>query len=129
MVPILRRQQIEVVTGVDVGFIACADFARDQCGVTAGTGFYVAAGDELSCFLNSVVILFMDTFLAVLAMGFNVVFISGRGHVDVVLGLGGEVAGGFGCAGDDVDVATGIELQVAAGFHCRREVFHGGGND
>uniref|UniRef100_UPI001C49A1E5 hypothetical protein n=1 Tax=Pseudomonas sp. ef1 TaxID=2578139 RepID=UPI001C49A1E5 len=50
---------------------------------TAGTGFYVAAGDELSGFLNSVVILFMDTFLAVLAMGFDVVFISGRGQIDV----------------------------------------------
>jgi hypothetical protein len=30
-----------------------------------------------------VVILFMDTFLAVLAMGFDVVFISGRGQIDV----------------------------------------------
>jgi hypothetical protein len=40
------------------------------------------------------------------------VFITGRGHVDVALGLRSEFAGGFGGAGDDVDVATGIELQV-----------------
>ena len=57
----------------------------------------------------------MGAFLAVLAMGFDVVFISGRGHVDVALGLGGKVAGSFG-DGDNVDVATGIELQVATAF-------------
>ena len=64
----------------------------------------------------------MDTFLAVLAMGFDVVFITCRRHVDVALGLGGEVAGGFGCAGDDVDVATGIELQVTIALYARREL-------
>jgi len=52
----------------------------------------------------------------------NVVFLTGRGHVDVALGLGGEVAGGFGGAGDDVDVATGIELQVTIALYARREL-------
>ena len=63
----------------------------------------------------------MEAFLAVLAMGFDVVFLTGRGHVDVALGLGGEVAGSFG-DGDDVDVATGIELQVTIALYARREL-------
>ena len=63
----------------------------------------------------------MEAFLAVLAMGFDVVFLTGRGHVDVALGLGGEVAGSFG-DGDDVDVATGIELQVTIALYARREM-------
>ncbi|GLH42559.1 hypothetical protein LOY49_15150 [Pseudomonas atacamensis] len=63
----------------------------------------------------------MEAFLAVLAMGFDVVFLTGRGHVDVPLGLGGKVAGSFG-DGDDVDVATGIELQVTIALYARREM-------
>ncbi|AMT89398.1 hypothetical protein AYO71_18345 [Pseudomonas koreensis] len=62
----------------------------------------------------------MEAFLAVLAMGFDVVLITGRGHVDVALGLGGKVAGSFG-DGDDADVATGIELQVTIALYARRE--------
>ncbi|UST77601.1 hypothetical protein NF676_15640 [Pseudomonas siliginis] len=63
----------------------------------------------------------MEAFLAVLAMGFDVVLITGRGHVDVALGLGGKVAGSFG-DGDDADVATGIELQVTIALYARREL-------
>ena len=75
---ILRGEQVQIVAGVDVRFVARADLARDHCGVAAGVGFYVAAGDEFSGFLDGVVVFFVDAFLAVLAVGFDVVFVAGR---------------------------------------------------
>jgi hypothetical protein len=43
---VLRGQQVQIITGVDVGFVACADLPRDQCGVEVRAGICVAAGDE-----------------------------------------------------------------------------------
>lgn len=98
-----RRQQIQVITRIHIRLVPRADLARDQRRVTTGAGHHIPASTELRRFLNGVVVLFVDAFFAVLAVGFDVVFVVGRGQGEVAPGVGGEVAFGLGGAGNDVD--------------------------
>ncbi|MNN63205.1 hypothetical protein D3C81_1785670 [compost metagenome] len=75
------------------------------------------------------VVLLVDACPAVLAAGFDVVFIAGRNQIQVTYCVGYKIAFGLSGTGDDINVTSSVHSQVATAFHRRRKVFHGGGDD
>ncbi|GAA18048.1 hypothetical protein NCGM1179_2879 [Pseudomonas aeruginosa NCMG1179] len=106
---VVGGQQLQLVAGHQVGFVAGAGLARDQPQVLSGIDRQVAASVHASGLLGDLVVLESD----LLGLAIGMLFVGSRDQAHIATRLECHVATSVDAAAHDADIASGADADIA----------------
>ena len=106
---VVGGQQLQLVAGHQVGFVAGAGLARDQPQVLSGIDRQIAASVHASGLLGDLVVLESD----LLGLAIGMLFVGSRDQAHIATRLECHVATSVDVAARDADIASGADADIA----------------